>query len=641
MSERDHSHEGHGDTPEDEIAIAEEALAEGDHPHAARHVAGALAHDPSRAEWRALLDRIVDEAEDARALFQVERGGWFGEIAGQAHVLAHLGETQAAIDLVAQVAAFVPRRGYQSWLAEWLVRHRGRFDPGQTLHALASLSKGTVGFLKLRASERALFERWVPVALALVARPDGDALRAETLTIGSGVLRRAGRHAEAVQAARRATRTRESDMAYSALGLALRAEGQWDAAVEAFRQGGRLAPGGPFAAERARTLLDAGRLADAERELPTTTGDVELDTLRAWLARRLRNGAPSKSGWFTRAFSRTEAAPDPRTLALAARLPEVCDADAFRLVSVHGTAALPVPCDATANFVRQVFAKKKDGSWPKGPGNTVKLSSEVLEAPSARMAACLALGERPGGKALEYEFTTVPRPDPRRPRRPVRDVIWIYRGPEKRDVGPALPPPGEGVARILASVVGTPYFLPRWWQLAREHGPELGPEGVDEILGAMIHPPLPPADLDVDAAEWVFRHQVAGAFLLAHVDGGWKDSRRRQVLFSLVDGTLDWTTDAAILALRELALDEPEALPEIEERFWTLKGEVPRPGHPWFAATLAWSYLRLPGSPADRVQQFEKLVQQIYKRTRGNQEDDEEQEEDSEGQEDDDEEEET
>ena len=83
-------------------------------------------------------------------------------------------------------------------------------------------------------------------------------------------------------------------------------------------------------------------------------------------------------------------------------------------------------------------------------------------------------------------------------------------------------------------------------------------------------------------------------------------------LAELVDGTLDWTTDAAILALRELALDEPLALPEIEERFWTLKGEIPRPGHPWYATTLAWSYLRLPGCPADRAQAFEQLIQQIY-----------------------------
>jgi hypothetical protein len=75
---------------------------------------------------------------------------------------------------------------------------------------------------------------------------------------------------------------------------------------------------------------------------------------------------------------------------------------------------------------------------------------------------------------------------------------------------------------------------------------------------------------------------------------------------------MDWTTDAAILALRELALDAPEALPEVSERFWELLHEIPSPGHSWYGETLAWSYLRLPGTPADRQDTFRRFLASLY-----------------------------
>ncbi len=181
-----------------------------------------------------------------------------------------------------------------------------------------------------------------------------------------------------------------------------------------------------------------------------------------------------------------------------------------------------------------------------------------------------------------------------------------YRVADELDVGRALPAPSKRVQDAVLELARTPYFLPRWWAAARAAGAALGVESVDELLGAMIHPVPPPDDLD--AVEWVFRVQLAGSLLLGHVDQGWAGSRRREVLFSLVDGVMDWTTDTAIVALRELALDEPAAVAEVEARFWQLFQEIPTPGHYWFGEVLASSYLRLPGGARDRREACEKWL---------------------------------
>lgn len=600
-------------SPEEDLALAREALEAGDHAHAANHVAAALVTDPTNREWRALLDEVADEADDPRGLFTLgEQGSSYVTIAGRAHVLAHLGETQEAIDLIAQLCAFMPRAGFTAWAAEWVGAHRGRLEPGGVLQAAAATVMGTVGFLRLRPSERAMFEPWAPLALAVAERADDRfEHRSELLAILSGVLRRAGRLEDAARVARLGLKGRATSMAASALGLALRAAGAWDEALEAFTKAGALDATTPSAAERARVLLDAGRLEEALQEVEKEPdASPELQVMRAWLLRRTGGPAKKKTGFFARVFSREPAPPDPRFALVAARLPATATADAFTELSHHAAVDLPLPYDATANMVRDIHQKKAAGELVIEPGFSIEITLDGLEAPSGRLAAVLELGgDGSDLKALKLGVKKVQTPDPRKPRRPVRDVLWIYS--EKNgviSVRQTLPPPGPDVAKAVDRLAGRDWFLPTWWRAARDVGPALGPSAVDELLGAMVRPPRPP--LELDAVEWVVRHQLAGAFLLAHVDQGWAGSRRREALLSLVDGVMDWTTDAAIVALRELALDEPAALPEVEQRFWTLKDEVPTTG-PWFLETLACSYLRLPGTPGDRRQAFEEIARSL------------------------------
>lgn len=622
--DRDHDHghdhgpgHGHGQgeggdepDPHEDMEIASQALAAGDLSHAARHVADALAVHPEREDWRAVLDAIADRAAGASpgpeessegpplrdgaatadALFPVDGGMWFGHAAGRAHVLRRRGEPGQAVGLLAQVVAAMPGRGYEAWLAEWVAGQDGPPEGG-LLSALAEVLGPTIGFLRLRESERRACALWLPIVRALVRRPG---LPPPVLAFTSGLFRRCGELEEAEAVARGALAAQESDMAATALGLALRARGAWDEALEAFELARRLDPQIPADAERARVLVDAGRLSEAEQALERVEleRDPELQLMTAWVRLRLRGDARPRR-LLDRFRGRTRI--DPALVTLARGLGERASADTFRSLTRHAVGYLPVPGDATANVVRQVWTQ----SGAQGGSKLTRMSVTSLEGPSNRLALALLCGSDDPG-AVPYEFGAVPTPDPRRPRRPVRDVLWIYQGPEQREVTRAAARPGERVQRVVSAIATSTYFLPRWWDAARSAGPSLGPTLAEDLLGAMVHPPPLPPGSALDPVEWIFRHQLAAALVLAHVDEGWERSRRREALLSLVDGAMDWTVDAAILALRELALDEPEVLPEVEQRLWELLREVPKPGHEWFAPTLCWSYLALPGSPRDR-----------------------------------------
>src|SRR5258708_35887507 len=53
---------GAGLNPEQDIALAQQALMRGDLKHAAFHVGGALATNPENPDWLALLDQIITQA---------------------------------------------------------------------------------------------------------------------------------------------------------------------------------------------------------------------------------------------------------------------------------------------------------------------------------------------------------------------------------------------------------------------------------------------------------------------------------------------------------------------------------------------------------------------------------------------------
>src|SRR5262245_46354539 len=104
-------------SPDDDVALARRALADGDPQHAATHLAAALAVDPLRTDWLALLDQTLDAAPDPLALAPIggDRPPYFGTVAVHAYALAKLGRVGEAVDVLCQLVLAAPHVPFLEW----------------------------------------------------------------------------------------------------------------------------------------------------------------------------------------------------------------------------------------------------------------------------------------------------------------------------------------------------------------------------------------------------------------------------------------------------------------------------------------------------------------------------------------------
>ncbi len=235
-----------------------------------------------------------------------------------------------------------------------------------------------------------------------------------------------------------------------------------------------------------------------------------------------------------------------------------------------------------------------------------EISLSSLEAPSARLAIEQYQVESYGKADLQVTIEELQHPDPRVPRGPVEYLLWRYEG---TDPLPAVEPPAPGIADAVGALAAHPYEAGAWSYQARRIAAELGTASLRDLLGVMVHPPARPAEYTI--WDWIYRVQVASAFVLAHLDSGWEDSLRRRVLLSLARGPLDWTVEAAIIALGQLAVEEPAAKPEVEALYRELFTAWPQPGHVPYAYALALCSLYLPAASPELRQQAERLLEEL------------------------------
>ncbi len=182
--------------------------------------------------------------------------------------------------------------------------------------------------------------------------------------------------------------------------------------------------------------------------------------------------------------------------------------------------------------------------------------------------------------------TRIQTPDPRLPRGWVDYLLWKYDDIHPRVV---VAPPAPEVSQAVAEIAAQPYRLDAWWLLARRLAHQLGPEKVDDLLAAMVYPP---GVAHVDRpGQWVYRIQVAAALVIAQLDEGWETSVRKKALLALANGPMDWTVDAALLALSVLAREEEDAATDITPLFQSYKEGGDNFS---FYPALLWCSLRLP-----------------------------------------------
>ena len=259
---------------------------------------------------------------------------------------------------------------------------------------------------------------------------------------------------------------------------------------------------------------------------------------------------------------------------------------------------LPEPVDATTNLLRQITEPLAEGREV----GEVKVSLNYLEPPSNLLAAELQFRAYNSPAKLRLKIGSVPRPDPRRGA--AKFALWKYRF---KKASPAVPPPPSELMVAIGRLASAEYDFEGGWRSAEEVATQLSPFSVEQILAVMVHPPA--ISDGEEAWIWLQRVQLAAAQVAAHreiaaaVDLG--DSLVRAVAL----GPVDWTIDAAIIALTQWARADESQIPAARSLFLgILKHKIPTAGAWGFVDTLLQCWLLLPHVPPQEQAQLREWI---------------------------------
>jgi tetratricopeptide (TPR) repeat protein len=580
-------------TPDEDAALAHDLLLEGDLQHGSFHLACALASDPLNEDWLALADRYIEAADDPLALAPFEagkKGSYFATVALRSYILRKLGRTAEALNLLLQVNAATPALPFLAWTVAWLEHDPAigalieRSHLARLFGAIVSAHPGD------RIGDPSVCAALLPV-LRLMELTIGDPDPEAHLTFArTALLRKTGHFEEALALAERAYEANPCYYLAHSVAQVYHArdeEGPWREWQETAL---RHKPDDiPTRNDLGDHYFARGNLVEAERwyreVLDLNPGDSWARP--SYLAVRAHQGDPNAAN---------------ELRAYAAAYPDNERASQFGPFGTLYVDDLPSPQEAVINILRQFRAKAESGA--NLPTGEVKISLSAIEAPSARLAFATGLADL--GLHLTVRYTCkVQSPDPRVPRRHVRFQVWSY--PAERDwlirknistdPVPAVPRPPAALAQAIGDLAKTPYNRRRWLDDGKAIVSRLRPT-VENVLGVMAFPP--PTPQDREAPDWIYHIEIAAALVLAGLDEEpWISSLRRTALLDLAMGPMDWSVDAAVVALATLAESDPDIAPEVAATFDTLIKNMPGPGYVCYEAAVVYCAQLLPGLPQD------------------------------------------
>lgn len=564
-------------TPAQRVDVARAALKRGAAREAAAQVAAALATDPGHPDALALADVVFDATPDPLALVVPGTPPEPEVVALRARFLARLGRWPDAVDYLVHVVSIRPDAPYVAWLTDWVEREdvRAALEParfaGTVLTAIRMLDETEDGQMYGDSVRPALLG---VVRTLRHAHEDDPYLMMAHVRLGV----RCGALHEALSIAQALHQSGPSFETAVMLANAHRELGRVDATVEAYRTA--LVHDPENVAVRldiGDVLLLSGRFAEAldayegvlKREPGNRLALPSVYCLKYWM-----HGRPE---WRDRLEALAdEAAPNERAAAL---LDEVTPYVGF----------LPDPQDAIVNSARAVALQF---AGPVGSATTSRVT--VLEPPSAVLAYRLTVG---GPHTMHVQV--VPVPDPREPRCEVSWRLWDHDGTEPRRLVEA---PRPEVAKRVAAIASRPFQVEDWKTRGHALGQQLGADAAGDLLAVMVWPPDPPEG--VPQWRWLPHVQLAAALTLAWLDDGWAGSARRGALMSLANGPTDWTGAAALVALTEIAREEPEHAAEVAELMLEMLQTQPSTGSWCLERPLVACLLRLPGLPSELEQEL-------------------------------------
>ncbi|GAA3454396.1 tetratricopeptide repeat protein [Dactylosporangium matsuzakiense] len=525
-----------------ELSLARVALADGDLPHTAGHVAGAIALAPGLPEVHELLAALAARAGDegAIALFPVEQPAFIGNVVARAHLQGRH-DPIGGLRMLAQATRFDPAQPWAdvSWVRALEPR---RLDPEHLARLFVAAMSG-LGDPAEPAVARAN-EVYLDLARRACTAHPGNALLHGA---AAGLARRftaiaPGALAEAVRWGGHGYRLRPDKLTAVWYAYALKADGKLDQALQVMHQAWQAQPDEvDLCADMANWLAEAGRL------------DEALDLLDA----AIRRAPDYDCAVHTAARLRFRRDGDVRHLvALVDFLREHpvnshehTDLDA----ACHGRpwlSSVDRPAESVINLLHQI---PRDNRAMKGTATV-----SALEVPSALR---VVHRELPG---LTLTIEGDPPPDMVQPQRPGGRVLWHYSGLR---AAPAVPPPDRQSLELLRGVA-----WPRWANpvAAYDRALPLGQLPADELVALLVHPPAG-TDPRLPDGVWERAAQAFACLGLLHceelragVEPG-DTTRSRELLTGIAFGIEDWTTEAAVFGLVVAAWLDPACRGEVRE----------------------------------------------------------------------------
>jgi len=576
MEQHDH---GEPSSPEDEARIAIEALAEGDLGHAIFHAGGALASDPTNAEWLALLDKVIEKADDALSF--VEGKNDFLNASVRAYLFARKGELANALSLIVAVARARPDVGYLGWAEAW-VKKPGALGPLGAEIVESDLVGPLVGFLSSLPApvpEDNPARKDLKSALAIldIVRELHPKMPLANVATALG-LRRSARYEDAIRAAEAAVASDGGWRAHVAVACAKRDAKDLEGAVAAFEKASEVDPTDVSA------LLDIGDI-----RLDQGQTNYALAAYDQALLRQADQPWAKASATYLRALSTKD---DRHCADLVAQAVQDPDGRAMSLLEKLETGPfvsyLPAHADATANMIRTM---QRDVEGGKADAWNGKLTCAVtaLEPPSVRTAFRLQKAAYGLDGAVEFTVTEIQTPDPRELLAPDGLKLYTYDGTEPK---PLVAEDSDAAVRTaVIDLAMVHYHRDVWRALAERAAKTLGDAKSDALVAIMVHPPPVPEGWP-RAVAWIQRIQTAAAYMLSFLA---PDTLRR-----IAVGQLDWTIEAAIVALAAAARSEPARAEATAKTFALLDETMPRPGFCPYELALVACFPWLPNIDDER-----------------------------------------
>jgi tetratricopeptide (TPR) repeat protein len=516
---------------EGELALARLALEDGDLPHAAEHLAAAIASAPTHPDVHELLGQLATRG--GIDLFPVEGHVSVGTVVARAHLLAAAGRPAEGLHLLAAASAHLPTADWAGVAWTQAADLPQRVDPAQLAQIFIRLCTALAD--PVSEAERSPLQPYLRLARhAVQTHPDHALL----LGAASALARRLGETDLAVAWAEQGVRAEPSKLGEVWLGYAHRSAGRTEEALAALRRAADRDPDDlAIYADIAGTLADSGRLDEALRWIERALHRNPSFDCAVHTAHRLRYLRDGRLEHLVALADFQREHPDDSHE--HTELAECC-ADRPWL------GQLPPAGEAVINALRRLPAST-------GPIDQAHLRLTALEPPSAMVVITAAV---PG---LEVSVADVPAPDIRRPRRRGTSMLWRYEGTV---AAPAVQAPSPAAAERLRRAA-----LPGWAHppAAYDRAVILATLRLDDLLGLLVHAPPPPdtgpvrALAERDPAQWVRCVQVWACLGLLHhrADEPWLTSTRRRVLVDLAWDVEDWVTEAAIFALVAAAWVDP------------------------------------------------------------------------------------